>query len=105
LGIDIRQIKKVGKLDRLQNELTMLIVDQSVCLTVEFEEDTKEISEEAIELVATYSNSESTVFACTSIFEDLSIHTERMGRHDLTRTHKQRQNNSSIKTRRTMSVR
>jgi two-component system, OmpR family, sensor histidine kinase VicK len=105
LGIDIRQIKKVGKLDRLQNELTMLIVDQSVCLTVEFEEDTKEISEEAIELVATYSNSESTVFAYTSIFEDLSIHTERMGRHDLTRTHKQRQKNSSIKTRRTMSVR
>jgi hypothetical protein len=76
LGIDIRQIKKEGKLDHLHNELTMLIADQSVCLTVELEEDTKEISEEAVGLVATYSNSESTVFAYTSIFEDLSIHTD-----------------------------
>jgi two-component system, OmpR family, sensor histidine kinase VicK len=86
LGIDIRQIQKEGKLDRLQNELTMLIVDQSVCLTVELEEDTEEeISEEAIGLVATYSNSESSVFAYTSIFEDLSIHTKGMEQHDLTR--------------------
>ncbi len=77
-GIDIRQIKKEGKLDRLHNELTMLIVDQSVCLTVELEEDTKEISEDTVGLVATYSNSESTVFACTSIFEDLSIHSDEV---------------------------
>jgi phosphatidylserine/phosphatidylglycerophosphate/cardiolipin synthase-like enzyme len=108
-GIDIQQIKKEGKLDRLHNELMMLIADQSVCLTVELREDTEEeISEETIGLVATYSNSESTVFAYTSIFEDLSIHTERMGQHDLTRrrtTRKQRHKNASIKTRRTTSIR
>jgi two-component system, OmpR family, sensor histidine kinase VicK len=108
-GIDIQQIKKEGKLDHLHNELTMLIADQSVCLTVELEEDKEEeISEEAIGLVATYSNSGSTVFAYTSIFEDLSIHTERMGQHDLTgrrTTRKQRHKNASIKTRRTTSIR
>jgi two-component system, OmpR family, sensor histidine kinase VicK len=95
LGIDIRQIKKEGKLDRLQNAFTILIVDQSVCLTVELEEDTQESSEEAIGL-GTYSNSESTVFAYTSIFENLWMHTEMM-RHDSTATrHKQQKNN--IKT-------
>jgi two-component system sensor histidine kinase VicK len=92
LGIDIRQIQEEGKLDCLQNPLTILIVDQSVCLTVESEEDKEETSEEAIGL-ATYSNSESTVFAYTSIFENLWMHTEMRGRHDSTTTHKQQHKN------------
>jgi hypothetical protein len=109
LGIDIRQIKKEEQLYPLQNKLTMLIlVDQSVCLTVELEEDKEEeTSEEAIGL-ATYSNSESTVFAYISIFENLWMHTEMKGQHDSTTTtttiHKHRHKNG-IKTRRTMSVR
>ena len=74
LGIDFGNIKKEGKLDRLQKALTMVIVDKSTCLTVELEEDTKETSEETTGM-GTYSNSESTVFAYTSIFEDLSMHT------------------------------
>jgi two-component system, OmpR family, sensor histidine kinase VicK len=75
LGIDIRQIQKEKHVYPLQSKLTMLIVDQSVSLTVEQEEDPeeKETFEEAIGL-ATYSNSESTVFAYTSIFEKLWIH-------------------------------
>ena len=72
-GINIRQIKEKEKLDRLQNRLTMLIVDQSDCLTIELEEDTLETLDDAI-VLATYSNSESTVFAYTSIFENLWIY-------------------------------
>ena len=74
LGIDIRQIKKEEQRYPLQNKLTLLIADQSVCLTVEQqEEDSEETFEEALGL-ATYSNSESTVFAYSSIFENLWIH-------------------------------
>jgi hypothetical protein len=78
LGIGIRQIKKEGGLYPLQHKLTMLIVDQSVYLTVEQEGEIEEGSEEAIEL-ATYSNIESSVFAYLSIFENLWMHAEMMG--------------------------
>lgn len=71
VGIDIRTIKQT-----FQNKLTTLIVDQSLCLTVELEINTKEeTSDEAIGL-ATYSNSEATVFSYVSIFENLWIKTE-----------------------------
>jgi two-component system sensor histidine kinase VicK len=103
LGIDIRQIKREEELYPLQNKLTMLIVDQSLCLIVESEEDKEETSGEEIEL-ATYSNSESTVFAYTSIFENSWLHTEMMGRHDSTTTHKQRLKNG-LKAGRTTSAR
>jgi hypothetical protein len=73
LAIDIRQIKKEEQQYPLQKKLTLLIVDQSVCLTVEQQEDSEETFEEALGL-ATYSNSESTVFAYSSIFENLWIH-------------------------------
>ena len=63
----------------------MVIADQSVCLTVELEEDTKETSEETTGM-GIYSNSESTVFAYTSIFEDLSMHTEIMQHDSANRT-------------------
>jgi len=69
VGIDIQTIKQT-----FQNKLTTLIVDQSLCLTVELKDDTKEeeTSDEAIGL-ATYSNSEATVFSYVSIFENLWI--------------------------------
>jgi two-component system sensor histidine kinase VicK len=70
-GIDIRAIKQT-----FQNKLTTLVVDQSLCLTVELRDDTKEeTSDEAIGL-ATYSNSEATVFSYASIFENLWIQTQ-----------------------------
>jgi hypothetical protein len=72
-GVDIRQIKKQEPLYPLQNKLTLLVVDQSVCLTTELEEDSEEPFQEAIGL-ATYSNSEPNVFAYSSIFENLWIH-------------------------------
>jgi two-component system sensor histidine kinase VicK len=70
VGIDIRTIKQT-----FQNKLTTLVIDQSSCLTVELKDDTKETSEEAIGL-ATYSNSEATVFSYVSIFENLWIQTQ-----------------------------
>jgi hypothetical protein len=80
LGIDVRRITQKHQENFLRNNnnnsnnLTLLIADQSSYLTVELNnDDTKgETSEEddAIEL-ATYSNSEVTVFAYISIFENL----------------------------------
>jgi sugar-specific transcriptional regulator TrmB len=69
-GIDIRTIEP-----SFQNKLTTLIVDQSLCLTVELKDDSRETSDEAIGL-ATYSNSEATVFSYVSIFENLWIQTQ-----------------------------
>jgi hypothetical protein len=70
LGIDIRTVKHI-----FQNKLTVLLVDQGLCLTVELKDDTRETSDEAIGL-ATYSNSEATVFSYVSIFENLWIQTK-----------------------------
>lgn len=69
-GIDIRTIKPT-----FQNKLTTLVMDQSLCLTVELKDDSKETSDEAIGF-ATYSNSEATVFSYVSIFENLWIQTQ-----------------------------
>jgi two-component system sensor histidine kinase VicK len=69
-GIDIRTTENT-----FQNKLTTLVVDQSLCLTVELKDDTRESSDEAIGL-ATYSNSEATVFSYASIFENLWIQTQ-----------------------------
>jgi two-component system, OmpR family, sensor histidine kinase VicK len=68
-GIDVRTTKQT-----FQNKLTTLIVDQSLCLTVELKDDTRESSEQAIGL-ATYSNSDATVFSYVSIFENLWLQT------------------------------
>jgi lipoate synthase len=70
VGVDIRAIKQT-----FQNKLTTLVVDQSLCLTVELKDDSRETSDEAIGL-ATYSNSEATVFSYVSIFENLWIQTQ-----------------------------
>jgi hypothetical protein len=52
-------------------------VDQSLSLTIEFNEDrNEETSDEDAIGVATYSNSDPTVFAYISIFENLWIRTE-----------------------------
>lgn len=73
--IDIRDMQKP-----LQTKLTIMIVDQTSSLTVELKDDTRESSDEAIGL-ATYSNSEPTVFSYVSIFENLWIQTELQRRH------------------------
>ena len=67
--VDVRTIKQT-----FQNKLTTLIVDKSSCLTVELKDDSRETSDESIGL-ATYSNSEATVFSYISIFENLWIKT------------------------------
>jgi two-component system, OmpR family, sensor histidine kinase VicK len=59
----------------LPTKITTLIVDQTKSLTVEVNDDTKEDFQEAIGL-ATYSNSESTVFSNVSMFESLWIQSE-----------------------------
>jgi aspartate aminotransferase-like enzyme len=88
LGIDVRRITKEHQENFLQNSssnnnLTLLIVDQSSYLTVELSNDddnTKgetlaEEQEDAI-ILATYSNTEATVFAYVSIFENLWMKTQ-----------------------------
>jgi hypothetical protein len=59
----------------LQTRLTTLIVDRKLSLEVEVKDDTVESSLEAVGL-ATYSNSESTVWTHTSIFETFWIQVE-----------------------------
>jgi hypothetical protein len=68
------KIKKETQLYPLQNKLTLLVVDRSLSLTTELEEDSEEPFKEETIGLATYSNSEATVFAYSSIFENLSIH-------------------------------
>ena len=75
-GIDIRRITQRHRENFLNNNLALLIADQSFYLTVELNDTTNGPSEEdAIEL-ATYSNSETTVFAYVSIFENLWMRTQ-----------------------------
>jgi hypothetical protein len=85
LGIDVRrtiwQQQKQQQQNFLQNDnnLMLLIADQSLSLTVELNEDDdtkEEASEEDAIGLATYSNSEATVFAYTSIFENLWVRTQ-----------------------------
>ena len=85
-GIDVRRIRRQQhQYDQLHqnflqgnnnNNLTLLIVDQSLSLTVELNNDTKETFEEDAIGLATYSNIDSTAFAYISIFENLWIRTE-----------------------------
>src|SRR5712691_921563 len=69
-NIDFRPLQ-----DSLQTRLTILIVDRKYSLEVEVKDDTKDNSSEAVGL-ATYSNSESTVWTHTSIFETLWMQAE-----------------------------
>ena len=72
LGINIRYNKKPS-----QTKITTLVVDNAVSLTVELKDDSKEASEEEEAIgLATYSNSESTVLAYVSIFENMWIQSE-----------------------------
>jgi hypothetical protein len=59
----------------LPTKITTVIIDQSKSLTIEVNDDTRETMEESIGL-ATYSNSESTVFSNASVFESLWIQSE-----------------------------
>ncbi len=69
-GLDFRPLK-----GSLQTRLTTLIADRKYSLEVEVKDDTKDNLNGAIGL-ATYSNSESTVWTHTSIFETLWIQAE-----------------------------
>ncbi|HEX6282463.1 MAG TPA: hypothetical protein VFZ67_09570 [Nitrososphaera sp.] len=72
LGIDVRISGQRHQENFLHNNnLALLIVDQSFYFSVELNDDAKETSEEDALRLATYSNSESTVFAYMSIFENL----------------------------------
>jgi hypothetical protein len=70
LGINVQYIKKL-----LQTKITTLVIDQSVSLAIEVNDDTKKTFKEAIG-IAIYSNNESTVSSCLSIFETLWIQSE-----------------------------
>jgi hypothetical protein len=59
----------------LPTKITTVIVDQAKCMTIEVNDDTKESFQDSIGL-ATYSNSESTVFSNVSMFESLWIQAE-----------------------------
>jgi hypothetical protein len=59
----------------LPTKITTVIMDQSKCMTIEVKDDTKETFQDSIGL-STYSNSESTVFSNTSIFDSLWIQSE-----------------------------
>jgi hypothetical protein len=70
LAINIQCIKKL-----LQTKITTLVIDQSVSLAIEANDDTKKTFQEATG-IAIYSNNESTVSSCLSIFETLWIQSE-----------------------------
>ena len=86
LGINVRRSgrqQQQHEQNVLQNDnnnhLILLIVDQSLSLTVELSNDEnrkEEPSEEDAIGLATYSNSDPTVFAYTSIFENLWMRTQ-----------------------------
>ena len=59
----------------LKSKITTFILDQSFSLTIEVKDDSKDNFSEATGL-ATYSNSESTVFTDYSMFENLWIQAE-----------------------------
>ena len=69
-NIDVRPLQQT-----LQTRVTTLIADRKYSLEVEVKDDTKDNIHGAIGL-ATYSNSESTVWTHTSIFETLWMHAE-----------------------------
>lgn len=59
----------------LQTNIITLIIDQTLSLSIDINDDTKETFKESIGL-ATYSNMESNVSSCASIFETLWISSE-----------------------------
>jgi hypothetical protein len=75
--IDVRPIKQT-----FQNKLTTLIVDQNLCLTVELKDDSREENSDGAIGLATYSNSEATVFSYVSIFESLWIQSQLHKKHE-----------------------
>ena len=70
LPINVQYITKP-----LQSKIATLVIDQAVSLAIEVSDDTKKKFDESIG-VAIYSNNESTVPSCTSIFETLWIQSE-----------------------------
>ena len=73
--ISIKNVDVRGLQESLKSKLTTLIVDRKLSLEVEVKDDSKDSSYDAVGL-ATYSNSESTVWTNASIFETLWMQTE-----------------------------
>ncbi len=75
LPVNIQYITKP-----LQNKITTLVVDQAVSLAIEANDDNdnskKIFDESTAAVVAIYSNNESTVSSCISIFQTLWIESE-----------------------------
>jgi hypothetical protein len=70
LPINIQYITKP-----LQSKIATLVIDQAVSLAIEVNDDTKKIFDESVG-IGIYSNNESTVSSCISIFETLWIQSE-----------------------------
>lgn len=70
LAINVQYIKKL-----LQTKITTLVIDQCISLAIEVNDDTKKTFQQATG-IAIYSNNESTVSSCLSIFETLWIQSE-----------------------------
>jgi sugar-specific transcriptional regulator TrmB len=70
LPVNVQYIKKL-----LQTKITTLVIDQCVSLAIEVNDDMKKTFQESTG-VAIYSNNESTVSSCLSIFETLWIQSE-----------------------------
>jgi two-component system, OmpR family, sensor histidine kinase VicK len=70
LPINVQYITKP-----LQSKIATLVIDQAVSLAIEVNDDAKKTFDESIGL-AIYSNNESTVSSCISIFETLWIQSE-----------------------------
>jgi two-component system, OmpR family, sensor histidine kinase VicK len=79
LGIVVRDNKKPLQ----ATTVTTLVVDKAYSLTVELQDDTKEMSEREAIVLATYSNSQSTALSYVSKFETLWMQNEiyHPGRH------------------------
>jgi hypothetical protein len=71
LPINIQYITKP-----LQNKIATLVIDQAVSLAIEVNDDSKKTFDESTAAVAIYSNNESTISSCVSIFETLWIQSE-----------------------------
>jgi hypothetical protein len=71
LPINIQYINKP-----LQNKITTLVIDQAVSLAIEANNDNPKKTFDESTVVAIYSNNESTVSSCISIFETLWIQSD-----------------------------
>jgi hypothetical protein len=75
LGVTRRDVRVNYLQQFLPTKITTFLIDQAKSLVIEVNDDARDTLQEAVGL-ATYSNSESTVFSNTSMFESLWIQSE-----------------------------